>query len=81
MATTEQEINSFSEFAKSRLKNGGSDSSLTELFDEWTIQNPPAEDADAIQASIRDMENGDTGQPFQEFSRKFRKRNDIDTGE
>jgi hypothetical protein len=81
MATSEQEINSFSEFAKSRIKKGGSDSSLAELRDEWAIENPPAEDAYAIQASIRDMENDDTGQPFQEFASEFRKRNDIDSGE
>lgn len=78
MATSEKEINSFSEFAKSRL---GSDSSLAELFDEWSIQNPPAEDVHAIQAALRDMENGDTGQHFQEFADDFRRRNDIDTSE
>ena len=81
MATSEQEINSFSAFAKSRIKNGGDQFSLAELLDEWTIQNPPSEDALAIQASIRDMENGDTGRPFQEFADQFRKRNNIDSSE
>ena len=81
MATSEQEINSFSAFAISRIKNGDAELSLAELFDEWTIQNPPSEDALAIQASICDMENGDTGRPFAEFAEEFRKRNDISSGE
>ncbi len=50
--------------AKSRLKNGGSELSLEELFDEWTIKNPPDEDSLAVQASIRDMENGETERDF-----------------
>ena len=78
MATSEQDIDKFSEFAKTRLKNGGSQSTPAELMDEWVVQNPPVEDALAIQASIRDMENGDTGQPFDEFAVEFRKRNNID---
>ncbi|MEM7560025.1 MAG: hypothetical protein AAF394_12975, partial [Planctomycetota bacterium] len=52
-----------------------SPTSLSELLDEWTMLNPPTDDALAIQASIRDMENGDTGQPFDEFAKEFQKRN------
>ena len=77
MATTEHEIESFSKFAKSQLENRGSDTSLDELFDEWRIQNPPSEDLKAIQSSIRDMDNGETGRSFDDFSAEFRKRNNI----
>lgn len=77
MATSEHEIDSFSEFAKSQLNNRGSDVSLDELFDEWRIANPPPDDALAIKASLRDMENGETGRPFEEFADEFRKRNNL----
>ena len=77
MATSEHEIDSFSEFAKSQLRHRGSAVSLHELLDEWTIQNPPAEDALAIKASLRDMEHGETGRPFEEFAKEFRKRNKL----
>ena len=81
MATSEHEIDNFSEFAKSQLKDRTFDVSLDELFDEWRTRNPPSEDALAIQASIRDMENGETGRPFAEFADEFRKRNNLTGGE
>ena len=77
MATSEYEIDSFSDFGKLPIKNGGSSVSLDELFDEWRIQNPPSEDTLAIQASIRDMQNSETGRPFEEFATEFRKRNNL----
>ena len=77
MATSEQDIDNFYQFAKSRLSNGGSELSLEELFDEWMIRNPPDEDALAVQASIRDMENGETGRNFDEFAQDFRERNEL----
>jgi hypothetical protein len=77
MATSERDIDDFSQFAKSRLKNGGSELSLEELLDEWMIKNPPQEDTLAVQASIRDMQNGETGQAFDDFAREFRQRNGL----
>ena len=76
MATSEQDIDNFYQFAKSRLTNG-SELSLEELFDEWMIKNPPHEDALAVQASIRDMENGETGRNFDDFAQDFRARNGL----
>ncbi|MCS7466298.1 hypothetical protein NZK35_06365 [Stieleria sp. ICT_E10.1] len=76
MATL-QEIEQFSRFAVSRIESDGAHLSISELFDEWNIQNPPKEDGFAIKAAIRDMENGDTGQPFDEFAREFRDRNNL----
>ena len=77
MVTTEHEIDRFSEFAKTKLKDRSTDVSLDELFDEWRTLNPPSKDALAIQASIRDMENGETGRPFKQFADEFRKRNNL----
>jgi hypothetical protein len=74
MATSEQDIDNFCQFAKSRLKNGGFELSLEELFDEWTIKNPPHEDTLAVQASIGDMENGESGRDFGDFATDFRER-------
>jgi hypothetical protein len=77
MATTEQNIDNFAQFAKELLGNGGAELSIDELYDRWRQSESSAEDAHAIQASLRDMENGETGQPYEEFADEFRKRNGI----
>ena len=77
MATSEQDIDNFSQFAKSRLKDAGADLSLEELFDQWMIENPSQDDAIAVQASIRDMKNGEKGRDFGDFARDFRQRNGL----
>ena len=56
---------------------GGEALSLDELFDQWRIRHPQADDARAIRASIRDMEEGETGRPFDQFAEEFRRRNDL----
>ncbi len=76
MATTDQEIDGFAEFAKDQLRRGET-SSIEELFDRWWFLQSSAEDALAIQASIRDMERGETGRPFEQFVGEFRKQNRI----
>ncbi len=76
MPTTEL-IDSFSQFAKARVDQGGNDLSIDDLFDEWRMQHPPAEDWLAIKASLRDVERGETGRPFDEFAEEFRQRNGI----
>ena len=81
MATTEQDIDRFARFAKERIASGRAKLSIDELFDQWRIQHPPEEDTLAIQASLRDIERGETGRPFGEFAREFRKRNDIPDAE
>jgi hypothetical protein len=57
---TEQQINAFSLFAKSRIEGGATAQSLVELLDEWMIENPSNDDRLAIQASLRDMDEGET---------------------
>lgn len=77
MATTEQEVESFAQFARGRLARGDEELSIDELFDLWRLEHPPAEDALAIKASLRDMQRGETGRPFEEFADEFRRRNNI----
>lgn len=81
MSTSEAEIDSFAQFAKGQLSRGGEGPSLDELFDQWRIRHPRAEDAPAIRASIRDMESGDTGRPFDQFAEEFRRRNEFCIGD
>jgi len=76
MATTEQEIDRFAEFAKDQLRHGET-SSIDELYDRWRLYHPSAEDALAIEASIRDMEHGETGRPFEQFANEFHRQNSI----
>jgi len=81
MSTTTQELQSFYEFADQRLRNGGRDRSLDDLYLEWRACNPAPEELAnnvlAVWAALRDMDNGDTGRPFGEFAAEFRRRNGI----
>jgi hypothetical protein len=77
MATTEEELKSFSQFVQQRLDNGESaDLPLAEHFDLWMIQNPGdeayREDVAAINASVNDFLNGERGSPAGEDSRRLR---------
>jgi len=74
MATTEQDIDSFAQFAKQKLAQAEGELSMDDIYDEWRIQHPPSEDALAIKAALRDMHNGERGQPFDEFVQEFRAR-------
>ena len=76
MPTTEL-IDSFSQFARARVDQAGNDLSIDDLFDEWRMQHPSAEDWLAIKASLRDLEHGETGRPFDEFAEEFLRRNGI----
>jgi hypothetical protein len=71
-----EEIEDFHSFAKERLSEGAI-VSLDELYERWRECNPVAQDAIAIQASLRDMENGETGRTFKEFAADFANHNRI----
>jgi hypothetical protein len=77
MSTTEQELESFTQFAKARLRGGEPGPSLDELFDLWRIENPSdtdyAENVAAIAGAINDFRRGDRGRPAGELSRELRK--------
>lgn len=65
MPATERELNHFTQFARIRLAAGENRLSLDELFDLWRSEN--RSDADratnvaAINASIRDFQQGERG--------------------
>ena len=77
---TLDQINDFSAFAKSRL-GSGEQVDIDRLYDEWRSQAFADVDALAIQASMRDLENGERGEPLGEFLSKFQKERKQDRGE
>lgn len=82
MATTEQDLQSFTDFAQQRLSSG-ENLNLDELFDLWRIENPSAhlhaENVDAINFAIRDLKNGDRGTPAGEHSDHLRREFNIES--
>ena len=76
MHRLQAEIQEFTSFAIEHLSTGDVNS-LDELYDRWREVHPAAEDALAVKASLRDMDNGETGRPFNEFASEFSKRNNI----
>ncbi len=76
MSSAEQELESFSQFAKARLR-AGLGSSLDELFDLWRIENPSdtdyAENVAALAGAVNDFRRGDRGRLAGELSRELRK--------
>ena len=81
MAATTRELQSFYEFVEQRLHARTCDRSLDDLFSEWRACNPTPEELEAnalaVRASLRDMDEGDTGRPIDEFAAEFRQRNGI----
>ena len=77
MTTIQQELENFTVFARQQIAKDETGWSIDELFNEWRLKHPPADGAKAVQASLRDMENGNTGREFGEFADEFRKLNGI----
>ena len=82
---TQEEIDSFYRFVSERLVNGGSEMSIDELYDQWRLENTGpehfTENVAAIQASIDDMNRGDTGRNAAEVIRDLRGELDLPTAE
>lgn len=76
-----QELRSFHEFVAEQLRLGVPYSSPEEVVYAWRLRNRSpeemAEDVQAVREALADMEAGDTGRPFEEFDREFRKRHNI----
>jgi hypothetical protein len=76
MGTTEQELESFTQFVQRRVGASSGDLSLDELFDLWRIENPSetmySENVAAIAASIDDFMKGERGAPAGEHSARLR---------
>jgi hypothetical protein len=57
--TATQQIEDFTAFAKALAQQEGEDISLDEIFDRWWQEQHRNEDLEAIQAAVKDYENGD----------------------
>jgi len=70
MRATLEQVDSFREYARQQLANGGSQLTIDELYDRWRATLANDADLLAVQASLRDMEQGETGRSFDEFDRE-----------
>lgn len=73
---------SFHQFVAAQLGTGHSPLSPEEALEVWRLQNRTpeemAEDVQAVRDALADMDAGDTGRPWEEFDREFRKRHNLD---
>lgn len=64
---TQQQIDSFYEFASSQVANGDTDLTLDEIYCLWRVRNPMptelAESVAALKAAYAEMQAGDVGRP------------------
>ncbi len=78
MATKTQELESFVQFARTRLAAADIEPSLDELFDLWRMENPLdadyAENVAAIAETIQDFEGGNRGRSAGGLRRELRER-------
>lgn len=77
--STLDELNRFTQFVHDRLSNeSGQRSRLSELFEQWMIENPDdpghEENVAAINASIADFTSGERGTLAGEHSQELRKK-------
>ena len=81
MTAAAKEIEEFCEFAEQRMRDVPCDLTLDELYAEWRATNPMSVELDksvaAVQASLRDLEAGESGRPVEEFFAEFRSRNGL----
>lgn len=84
MATQEQ-IDSFHQFATQQLANGGREKTVDELYDQWRFENQTAEEFEenvaAIQGAIDDMNDGDSGRDADEVIAEIRARYNLPAAE
>lgn len=77
MASIEQDLESFTQFAKRKIAAGEAAASMDELFVQWRRQRIAAEDAAAVQEAVADLERGERGVDFATFVEEFSKRNGL----
>jgi len=70
MASIHEKIDDFTTFAKSQVSKE-ENVSIDTLYDRWRELAFREEDALAVLASLRDLENGERGQPVEEFLADF----------
>ncbi len=81
MSTLSEELQSFYHFAELRLQSDRHGESLDETYAAWRTGNPSLQthesDVCVVRASLRDMDEGNTGRPIQDFAAEFRQRNGL----
>lgn len=64
---TQEQINSFHEFASTRIANSQTELSVDQLYCLWRVTNPTPDElaasVAAVKAAYAEMEAGDAGQP------------------
>jgi hypothetical protein len=79
MLVTQQDLDSFHQFAQAKLQNGGAES-IEELFDLWRINCPTPEDEAEIHAAIRqglaDIKAG-RGRPAEDVMNELQRKYNL----
>jgi len=78
--TTIDQIEDFATFARSQLV-AGQELSIDDLYHQWRQQIFKDTDALAVQASLRDFQNGERGQLLDEFLAEFDNNRKSSPGE
>jgi hypothetical protein len=80
MSDTLSQIDDFRRYAEQRVA-AGEKRTVAELFDDWLEDGRSEADREAdlraIEESLRDIDAGNLGRPFEEFDREFRERNGL----
>lgn len=75
MSDSKDHIESFHRFALAQLDKLDANATIDELYDQWRLENPTREEQEAdslaVNAALRDMENGDCGMPSDEYIRQL----------
>lgn len=77
MASIENDLLDFTQFARDQASGSDRPLSIDELFDQWRTANPPDDDLLAIQASLRDVDAGERGKSIAEHLDEVRKRHKL----
>jgi len=78
--TTIDQIEDFATFARNQL-GSGQEHSIDDLYHQWRQHLFKDSDVLAVQASLRDLQNGERGQPLGEFLAEFDRDRKTSLGE
>lgn len=68
--TASEMLDDFVAFAKQQLEEDAN-ASIDELYADWRAKSVSELDAQAILASVQDLENGERGVPLEDFLARF----------
>lgn len=69
--TTLEQLDDFARFAKAVVEKEGAELPLEVVFQRWNQGAWSEEDLVRIQASVRDYQNGERGEPLEDFLARF----------